>query len=378
MTKFTKSIALGGAALLMSTSAMAMDVKITGFVDFDTHIIETEKSDFAAAQELARDFYIPSLTPTSTGAGDSVTQWHHTAQASRLRLSAKEGDVTGFFEIDFMQHDGNERLTNAYSPRLRRAFIKTNNLLMGQEWTTFQNLSAIPESASFLVASDAQVFVRQNQIRYTNGNFQIALEDAGRSRVYDVDNITDAAGTRTEYQNAEMGDLVIRYNYNADFGNISVAYLQRAEHDVSSTQSVDGSGFNIAGRVKAGAGDVRFSYVSGEGLGRYVGLHATEEGYVDANDTVQNTESAGHVVALRYPLGGGRINIGNSMLTIDNPAEDGRLEEVSSSYVAYLWNPAPKLTYGVEYLTADNTKQATGAANEGNTTRMTFSAKYAF
>lgn len=371
MTKLTKSVAFGAAALLMSSSAMAMDVKISGYVDFDTHMTETDKAELTSA--LGRDFYIPSLTPTSTAAGTTEEHMHMTAQSSRLRLSAKQGDVTGFFELDFFGSAGNERVSNSDNPRLRRAFIKTDDLLFGQEWTTFQNLSAIPESASFLAASDAQVFVRQQQIRYTNGAFQIALEDAGRSRAYD--NGTD---TRSEYENADMGDIVLRYNAKGDFGNVSVSYLARAESEISENQTFDGSGFNIAGRLNAGAGDVRFSYTSGEGMGRYLGLHATEEAYVDADDKVHNTESEGHVIALRYPLGNGRINIGNSTLTIDNPAEDGRVEESTSSYVAYLWNPKPKLTYGVEYLTADLTKQATGAANEGNLTRMTFSAKYAF
>ncbi|MGC6534681.1 MAG: DcaP family trimeric outer membrane transporter [Parvibaculales bacterium] len=371
MTKLSKSAAIGATALLMSTSAMAADVKISGFVDFDTHITETDKAELDS--QLGQDFYIPSLTPTLAGAGESFENMHHTAQSSRLRLSAKQDGITAFFELDFFGSAGNERVSNSDNPRLRRAFIKTDNLLMGQEWSTFQNLSAIPESASFLVASDAQVFVRQNQIRYTNGAFQIALEDGGRSRVYDND-----SNTRSEHQNQEFGDIVLRYNHKADFGNVSVSYLQRAEVEVEEGVTVDGSGFNIAGRVKAGAGDVRFSYVSGEGLGRYVGLHATEEGYVDSDNKAHNTESTGHVIALRYPLGAGRINIGNSTLTIDNPAEDGRVEESTSSYVAYLWNPKPKLTYGVEYLTADLTKQATGAANEGNMTRMTFSAKLAF
>lgn len=362
MTKFTKSIALGGAALLMSTSVMAMDVKISGFVDIDTHMTETTNGEIGG-DSIARDFYIPGATPT--GADATNESWDMTAQASRLRLSASNGGVTGFFEVDFFGSQANERVSNSTSPRMRRAFIKTGNLLIGQEWTTFQNLSAIPASASFLAASDAQVFVRQHQIRYTNGAFQVALENPGQSRI-------DGTGAANTHDKATTPDIVLRYNYNADFGNVSLSYLTGEFSD--GTNDGDRTGFNIAGKVNAGAGDVRFSYVSGEGLGRYVGLHSNMEAYTDGTE-LTGVETNGHVVAVRYPLGGGNISVGNSTLTTDNPEAATSTEETSSSFVAYMWNPAPKLTYGVEHMTATKTLQN---GTEGELTRTTFSAKYAF
>jgi len=59
---------------------------------------------------------------------------------------------------------------------------------------------------------------------------------------------------------------------------------------------------------------------------------------------------------------------------VDDP-EGAQLETVSSSYVAYLWSPAPKVTYGVEYLQGTR-ENADG--NEGDSDTVTFSAKYAF
>lgn len=362
MTKLSKSAAIGATALLMSTSAMAMDVKISGFVDFDTHMTETTNGEIGN-DSIARDFYIPSVTPT--GAADDNESWDMTAQASRLRLSAKQGDVTGFFEVDFFGSQANERVSNSTSPRMRRAFIKTGNLLIGQEWTTFQNLSAIPASASFLAASDAQVFVRQQQIRYTNGAFQVALENPGHSRI-------DGTAAGNTHDKSTTPDIVLRYNYKGDFGNVSVSALTGEFSD--GTNDADRSGFNIAGKVNAGAGDVRFSYVSGEGLGRYVGLHSNIEAYTE-NSALTAVETNGHVLALRYPLAGGNISIGNSTLTTDNPGGAATTEETTSSFVAYMWNPKPKLTYGVEHLTATKTLQS---GTEGELTRTTFSAKYAF
>jgi hypothetical protein len=87
------------------------------------------------------------------------------------------------------------------------------------------------------------------------------------------------------------------------------------------------------------------------------------------------------VLAYRLPLGrnGGRLNIGTSSLEVDDP-QAGQLETVESQYVAYLWSPKPKLTYGVEYLTGtrENEVNAAGVKGEGDIDRATFSVKFAF
>ncbi len=132
--------------------------------------------------------------------------------------------------------------------------------------------------------------------------------------------------------------------------------------------------------MKAGPGDVRFSYSGGEGMCRYIGLHAANEAYIETGDAARQSleliESTGYVLAYRLPLGrnGGRLNIGTSSLEVDDP-QAGQLETVPSNYVAYLWSPKPKLTYGVEYLTG--TRENEGGA-EGDIDRATFSVKFAF
>ena len=378
MKKMMRTTALGGALVFMAASAQAMDdgfmvgnttFKIGGYVDLDVHMTEYS-SGTTPANRIDRDMYIPSLTPT--GDGESSEHFDMQAETSRLSFTAQNGGTTGYIEIDFLGDNANERVSNSHRPRIRRAFIKNGNWLMGQEWSTFQNLSAIPESASFLTASDGQIFVRQQMVRWTNGPLQIALENPGESRV-----------DGTAVDEAETPDVVIRYNYKADFGNISASLLNR---QIKMGEDFDEGGvsFNIAGRVKAGPGDVRFSYSSGEGMGRYIGLHAAHEANTRGTGddaTIELNESTGYVAAYRLPLGndGARLNIGVSSLEVDDPAE-GQLETVSSTYVAYLWSPAPKLTYGVEYLqgTRENAAVGNAAAAEGDIDRFTFSAKFAF
>lgn len=377
MKRMLRTTALGGALVFMAASAQAMDMKdgfmvgdtsfkIGGYVDLDIHMTEFSagaRSDTGsgAGGSLVRDFYIPSVTATGNGEGSEY--FDMTARTSRLSFTAKNGGTTGYIELDFLGSGGNERVSSSFDPRLRRAFIKSGNWLLGQEWSTFQNLSAIPESASFLAASDGQIFVCQAMVRWTNGPLQIALENPGESRI----------GGTAGQDNAERPDLVVRYNYKADFGNVSASLLSRQISDGGNFDE-DGVSFNLAGRVKAGPGDVRFSYSSGEGMGRYIGLHAAFEA-ANIDEQMELLESTGYVLAYRLPVGnnGGRINIGTSSLEVDEV--DAGLETVSSQYVAYLWSPKPKLTYGVEYLTG--TREDVGGA-EGDVDTLTFSAKFAF
>lgn len=382
MKKLMRTTALGGALVFMAASAHAMDdgfmvgntaFKIGGYVDLDVHMTEFSKKAIkdgapinVDANSIVRDMYIPGATPTA--ADESQEYFDMSAETSRLSFTAKNGGTTGYIEIDFLGDNADERVSNSHRPRIRRAFIKSGNWLMGQEWSTFQNLSAIPESASFLAASDGQIFVRQQMVRWTNGPLQIALENPGESRV-----------DRTAFDNAERPDIVVRYNYKADFGNISASLLSRQisngmEGDASFDE--DAVSFSVAGRVKAGPGDIRFSYSQGEGMGRYIGLHAANEA-ANIDGQMELLESTCYVLAYRLPVGdmkmGGRFNIGLSSLEVDEA--DAGLETVSSQYVAYLWSPKPKLTYGVEYL--QGTRENFDGA-EGDIDRFTFSAKFAF
>ncbi|HRX75579.1 MAG TPA: DcaP family trimeric outer membrane transporter, partial [Hyphomonas sp.] len=126
-------------------------LKFGGFVDLDVHATSLSDGDITSTS-IARDFYIPGSTPIG-GEGTDFTDF--TAESSRFFLAASkpvgDGKVEGYIEMDFLgSGQGNELVSNSYSPRLRRAYMKYGNWLAGQEWSTFQNTSAIPESASFL------------------------------------------------------------------------------------------------------------------------------------------------------------------------------------------------------------------------------------
>ncbi|MEL6662630.1 MAG: DcaP family trimeric outer membrane transporter [Pseudomonadota bacterium] len=345
--------------------------KISGFVDADTHITALSDGQIAS-NSIARDFYIPSATPIG---GDDSTQTDLTAQATRLGVTAQRQvngkTLTGYLEMDFLgSAQGNELVSSSFSPRLRRAYIDYGAWRVGQEWSTFQNTSAIPESASFLVLSDGMVFVRQAQIRYTNGNFQVAIENPN----------TTSLNFGSQDENI-LPDVVARYNLKGDYGNISLAAIGRQLRADFGTneEEVFGWGLSAAGRVNVGErGDIRFNLTGGEGLGRYIGLAASRATALDPSGDLEAIPSYGGLIAFRQPFGEtARFNVGYSGLWIDNPdyLGGGVNSSVQSAYGAILWEPIDRVTMGTELLYGIRELES-GA--DGSITRFTFSTKYAF
>lgn len=374
----TETIAAPAAA--KSVSAGGTNFKVSGFIDLDAHVTSLSEGGPPSANRLDRDFYIPSLIPTSDGSGESSTFTDFTARSSRLRIHGDRehnGDkLTGLVEMDFLTtNDGNQRVTSSFSPRLRRAFVDYKGFRVGQEWTTFQNLSSIPESASFLAASDGMIFNRQAMIRYTNGPFQIALENGNAT-------VTNIGGARIEADGNTIPDVIARYNHKGDFGNISFAgiYRQLRLENGPIDDSTSGFAASVSGRVNVGEGNIRFGLSGGDGLGRYIGLNALRGAAINPMTLeLEAISSFGGHVALQYPVGEkSRFNIGYSGLFADHPEfleGTGAIEQVQSGFAALMWDVAPKMTLGVEGMYGVNELEN---GNDGNLSRVTFSTRYNF
>ncbi len=354
-------------------------VRVGGFVDLDLHV--TELSDGAiGANSIARDFHIPPATPV----GGEKTQFTDlTAEATRFFLSAnrKTGgrNVAAHIELDFLgSMQGDQRVSNSFSPRLRRAYLDVDGVRVGQDWSTFQNTSAIPESASFLVLSDGMVFERQPMVRYTTGPWQFAIENGNAT-------VTPVSGGRVEADSNLLPDLVVRYNLTGAFGNVSFAALGRQLRTdemagLSGEEETYGWGLSTGGLLKVGEkDDIRFNLTAGEGLGRYVGLNTLNAAAVNPTDgSLEAITSYGGLIAWRHPFGEtARFNVGYSGLFADNPdyLSETTTKQVQSAYGAVLWDVAPAVTMGAELLYGIRELES-GA--DGSITRFTFSTKYAF
>ena len=350
-----------------------------GYVDLDVHVTDLSDGEFGSTS-IARDFYIPGATPVG-GSGDGEPDTDFTAEATRFFFTSKtpteSGDITGRIEFDFLgSASGNERVSNSYNPRLRTAWLQYNGWRVGQDWSTFQNTSAIPESASFLVANDGMIFDRQAQVRYTSGNWQFALENPNTT-------VTPfGGGGRIVADDGAIPDVVVRYNARGDFGNLAFAALGRNLSYEGG--GVDGSAFgwglSVQGRLNVSENsDLRVSLSGGEGMGRYIGLNAANGAVATASGDLEAIPSVGGLIAYRHVVGEGRrFNIGYSALHVDNDTSltgTGVTSQTQSGFENYLWNIAPKVTVGAELLFGERELEN---GQSGSITRATMSTKYSF
>lgn len=256
-----KKILLASSLLAATNSAFAgYEIDLTdndkltfgGYIKIDARYVDGDVA--------YRDFWIGD----GAALAEDASQFKIFANETRFNTKYVHGDVTGFIEMDFWGGGGNEIVSNSAHPRIRHAFVKYKDLTVGQTWSTFMNTSAIPESADFAGATTGLVFIRQGQVRYNIGNFQVALENP------------ESWGGDTANDN--VPDVVARYNVKGDWGSVSVSGLAR-QLNTTLGNSESAFGASIAGRIKTGGkDDIRFQIHKGE-LGRYVGVAAVKDLY---------------------------------------------------------------------------------------------------
>lgn len=394
-------------------------VSVKGYIKLDA--LSSSFSAGEVGRVSGRDFYVPNAipvfggtapggfiaSPNTTGAnGKSRNFFDMHAKQTRFIVDTETPTtggpaLKGHLEMDFLSStQGDERVTNGYSPELRQAFVSYGKWLAGQAWTTFQDLGALPETIDFVGASDASVFARQAQVRYSTGPWQLAVEN---SQTVIGDNRANATGTLAggstasatakasatpiETNDNVMPDLVARYTMKGDFGHFSLAALGRqikaknpAAGGVNTGSAETGYGVSLSGRIKVMAqDDLRFMLTSGRAIGRYLALNT-------ANDAVLNT-ATGELEPIRISAGYAtyhhawnehlRSNVQLAAFHAANPASvtPDATRSVRSGLVNLLYAVTPKLDVGVEALHA--MRKVEGGA-EGKMERLQFMAKYSF
>jgi len=381
-----KQLTLAMLAVLFSQAAQAgfkmgdnTEIGIGGYVKLDA--MWTDTSEGMIGNGVGRDFYVPSTIPV-TGTSESA-KWDMHARQSRFFITSdtllENGKkISGRFEFDMMgtYPIGDERTSNGYSPEIRHAFISYDGWLFGQTWTTFMDVNALPDSIDFVGTTDGTVFVRQAQVRYTNGGFQVALENPettvsplkSTSRVVTDDN--------------SMPDVVLRYNHTADWGGLTVAGLSRqlSYQEGTVDDSTRGYGLTFSGKFNLSkTDDIRFAVTYGEGLGRYLSLNTSNDVVVRTDNQLETIKSVGYTLAYKHAWNDKwRSSFFYSGQKIDNPLEftGTALTESTASYSGNLiYQVASKLSVGAEFRHAT---RVLDSDLEGDLNRIQFMAKYDF
>ncbi|MEG3170905.1 DcaP family trimeric outer membrane transporter [Sphingomonas sp. ZB1N12] len=253
-------------------------VKLGGFVRLN--VIASRYSDGeVAVGGLGKEFFLPQQIPV--GGGFSSQDLLLSARQTRLQFSTATPmngtEIKTLVEFDFALATapvGAQRATNPYTPTFRRGFIEYGNLLVGQEWSTFQNIAVLPETTDFVGPLDGTVFNRQALVRYSiplrpGLTLQIAAENP------ETETALPANAALVDTDDDRLPDVVARVNWKPTFGDFALAGIARElrTDTLGSDDTAFGWGVSGSGKIPIGKRhDLRFMATYGQGIGRYLGL----------------------------------------------------------------------------------------------------------
>lgn len=357
-------------------------VKFGGFVKADFIASNYDGGD-PANGDLLRDFYLPGSIPI--GGADESTATDFNARQTRFWLTTDAQvnghKIGGRIEMDFqvLPGAGDQRTTSPSNLSLRRAFVTIDNWLFGQEWTNFQNLSVLPDTADYIGSSEGTVFARQVQVRYTRGPFSISLENPETT-------VTPFLGAgRIIADDSSLPDLTARYVHTGSWGEASIAGIVRQlSYETTGAGAIDSStlgwGLSAAAKIKVGErDDLRLMLSGGEGVGRYVGLNFVNDAVLDASGELEAISLIAGLVSYRHVwTPQWRSNLTWSAQNVDNdlaltgPAANRSAQSVRGNLI---WTPLPALDLGAELMFGERELESDAS---GEMTRLQVFAKYGF
>lgn len=328
--------------IIKSGLVLAAMASAPSFAGYTVDINDEQKVTFggyfkADLRNVSGDLAYRDMWVGNNGVKEDTNETRFNVRESRFNIKYQYADMTGFLEWDFyddQQPKGTtETVTGGHSLRLRHAFIQKGKWKVGQTWSTFMPLVSIAEALDFGGAHVGQTFVRQGQIRYTDGGLELALEN----------------GSTQSGISQSIPDAVARYTFKGDWGQVAVAGLLRNLDDGGDATKADGTQFsyNIHGKIKAyGKDDFRFSY-NGGNSGRYVSP-AANIGDSAINGEILDTQA--YTVAYRHFWNESlRSNLYYGAVKIDDQiGADGKKTDRRHIAVNLMTNIDPKTVVGIE------------------------------
>ena len=336
---------------------------------------------------IGDEILVPSTIPV--GGQSEGAQFDSDIKTSRLFLKTSTDTSVGllksYLELDFLTSDGDERISNSAHSRTRHAYFawdysKDASLMIGQSWSTFLNVGALPEAVDFIGPTSGSIFNRQTQVRWTRklgggGSFMLAAENPSTG-------LTDAGSgvAGSDVDDNSIPDIVARYNGKVGGHSYTLAALGRqiSYDDDVLDENEFGLALNLSGKVVFGNGDdLKYSLSHGN-LGRYIALNAFRDGGIDAAGNLDLTEVTGGYVAYRHHWSEKlRSTIQYAISTADlaDGLASSNTETVANLNLNLVYSPTPKLSFGGALIKASRELEN---GVEGELNRFQVMAKYAF
>ena len=401
-----KNLVTGVAAASLIGGAHAVSTKIGDTtLSIGGHIkanaMWSDYEDGLRPNNIGDEILVPSTIPVGNEDASEGFQFDSHINTSRINFKTStptnKGTVKTNLEFDLLSSAssgglGNERISNSSVQRVRHAYFSwdysdSGSLLVGQTWSTFFNVGALPESVDFIGPTSGAIFNRQFQVRWTKktggGKFMLALENPSTS-VYNND---------IDIDDNTIPDIVARYDGKSGGFNWSLAGIIReialrnefADFD----ESEYGFAVSFAGKIALGGkDDIKFMLSHGT-LGRYIALNAFRDAYVDEDDgELETVDVTGGYVAYRHWWNSKtRSTFQYAMSTGDVDDDElvaqttfftgggSNTETVSNFEISLITSPTKNLDFGAGYIYADRELENDV---DGNLTRLQFFGKLKF
>jgi len=247
------------------------NVRVDGTYDFATRNNDIRNNDWASvvfAQPL----------DTSSANQQRKGQFYGTARASRIGFMTSTPSALGELEVkvegdfnapnDYMGEFG----SNGTQFRLRHAYGRLGNFLVGQTWSNFIDLRSYPDTVDFNPTGDVTL-IRQTQLRYTLplGKSSLAFSVENPESLTSLPPLqTLSNGTTPPNRNDfdRVPDVMVNWSLHGEKAHISArAVTMEYRNDLHSKR---GYALALSGSSKVGTGTLVAGVQGGDGIGRYM------------------------------------------------------------------------------------------------------------
>lgn len=323
----------------------------------------------------ADQFKVNSIPVPDPGTGGSN---NFSIRQTRFTVDVRNGEgttnaVRAYVEGDFFGSGNNFRIRHAYG--------EWNGLLAGQTWSTFQDISARPGLLDY-EGPDAEVFVRQGQLRFTGGNsagfqWSVAAEES--------DSQIAVAGGVSGGGRSELPDFAGNIRFTNSVGHVQIGGVVRQLRFVSDDGSVDETesafGLNLSGKANVLGNDaIMGQFAFGSGIGRYIESFGgtSSDAVLQVSGDLHALDAWAAVIGFVHHWNE-RLNstFSANIAEVDNIAGQpgSAISAARSIHANLVYSPAPKLTVGGELMWG---KRENNDGSSGDAVRLQVSIQYNF
>lgn len=324
-------------------------------------------------------------------------QLYVTARTSRFGLATSTptalGEVGTKLELDFNSPSPNnyssQLTTNGNTFRLRHAYATVGGFLVGQNWSTFMDLDALPETVDFNIVGSVDE-TRQPMLRYTytsgGSSLALALENAFSRNFMGVN--TGFAGNNGNPPNyySVVPDVVGSYSYGGKWGHVSARGVAITYSNFASKSRKTGYGLGLSGHLAFLGDTLVWGAQGGSGIGRYM-FNTLLQGGLDDGTDLRFWNALGYHVGLTHVWSAAirsNVIVSQTLIKQDSNAANGQSladfavangatgdlepnKRIDELVVNIFVNLAPNVSFGLEYHYG---KRVTFSTNEGVQNRI--------